>query len=456
MPQRHRELRMLCASVSLWPHLPDGEPGQDEFLSPGFGWCDGAMLDLGMAYTADLHLHSPFAYACSKNLTLENISARAKVKGIDVLATADFTHPKWREDLRAKLTSRGDGLHFFNGVNFLLGTEVSCVHSQGGRSRRVHLLVFVPDFATVDRLVQRLAQEGNKLESDGRPTLKMSAKDFTRLALDINPATVIIPAHVWTPWYGVFGTKSGFDSLEECFLDMTPQIHAIETGLSSDPAMIWPIAELSQRTIVSFSDAHSPAKLGRELTVFQGEPSYRGFAEALTKQGVEYTVEFYPEEGKYHYSGHRKCGVRQTPEETQNLGSRCPVCGRHLTLGVLHRVASAYSGDQPGNHIPRLNDEDGFVGSGQGRPPFIRLVPLAELIADALGRGPATKGVVTEYNRLTQELGSEIEILISAGLDALEKVAGEKLARAILKARAGDVEVEPGFDGVYGKVHVNV
>lgn len=415
---------------------------------------------MGMAYTADLHLHSPFAYACSKYLTVENISARAKVKGIDLLTTADFTHPKWREDLRAKLTPRGDGLYSFDGINYLLGTEVSCVYTQGGRSRRVHLLVFVPDFATVDRLVQRLAQAGNKLGSDGRPTLKMTARDFTRMALDINPATVIIPAHVWTPWYGVFGTKSGFDSLEECFLDVTPQIHAIETGLSSDPAMIWPIAELSQRTIVSFSDAHSPAKLGRELTVFQGEPSYQGFAEALANQRVEYTVEFYPEEGKYHYSGHRKCGVRQTPQETQNLGSRCPVCGRPLTLGVLHRVASSYPRDRLGISIPAKNDEakddaDGFVRSDQGRPPFIRLVPLLELIADALGRGPATKVVVTEYNRLTQELGSETAILISAGLDTLEKVAGEKLAQAILNARAGDVEVEPGFDGVYGKIHVN-
>jgi len=417
--------------------------------------CEGAMLDLGMAYTADLHLHSPYAYACSKNLTLENITARAKVKGIDLLATADFTHPRWREDLGAKLKPRGDGLYTFNGVVFLLGTEVSCVYSQGGRSRRVHLLVFVSDFDTVDRLSRRLTALGNKLESDGRPTLKMSAKDFTEMALDINPATVVIPAHVWTPWYGVFGSKSGFDSLEECFLDITPQIRAIETGLSSDPAMIWPIAELSQKTIVSFSDAHSPAKLGREITVFQGEPSYQGFAGALANQGVEYTVEFYPEEGKYHYSGHRKCGVRQSPEETQNLGSRCPVCHRPLTLGVLHRVASAYSQGPLENHIPAKKPEDGFLRSAQGRPPFIRLVPLVELIAGALERGTATKAVVMEYNRLTQELGSEFHILISAGLNALESVAGEKIAQSILKARAGDVVVEPGFDGLYGKVRVN-
>ncbi|PKB73614.1 MAG: hypothetical protein BZY75_00975 [SAR202 cluster bacterium Io17-Chloro-G7] len=417
-----------------------------------------------MAYTADLHLHSSFAYACSKNLTLENISAQAKLKGIDLLTTADFTHPKWREDLRAKLTPRGDGLFSFNEVNFLLGAEVSCVYPQDGRSRRVHLSVFVPDFATVDRLVQRLAVAGNKLESDGRPTLKMSARDFAEMALDINPATVIIPAHVWTPWYGVFGTKSGFDTLAECFLDLTPQIHAIETGLSSDPAMIWPISELAQKTIVSFSDAHSPAKLGRELTVFPGEPSYQGFADALANQSVEYTLEFYSEEGKYHYSGHRKCGVRQTPEETQQLGNRCPVCGRPLTLGVLHRIASAYQGPQShqnnppgfpsGNPAFRKNDQDGFVRSQQGRPPFIRLVPLVELIAGVLGRGPSTRGVSAEYDRMTQELGSEFQILVSAGQDALVKVGGEELAQSILKARVGDVEVEPGYDGVYGKVRV--
>jgi len=410
---------------------------------------------LFMAYTADLHLHSPFAYACSKNLTLENVSARAKAKGIDLLATADFTHPKWRQELRAKLTPRGDGLFSFKGIDFLLGTEVSCVYPQDGQSRRVHLLVFVPDFATVDRLAENLAQSGAKLESDGRPTLKMSARDFTQMALDINSETVIIPAHVWTPWYGVFGTKSGFDSLEECFLDMTPQIHAIESGLSSDPAMIWPIAELSDKTIVSFSDAHSPAKLGRELTVFQGELSYQGFVDALANQRVEFTVEFYPEEGKYHYSGHRKCGVRQTPEETRSQGNRCPVCGRPLTLGVLHRVASRYTLSEMENHNTGATNAIGFVESGQGRPPFIRLVPLLELIADSLGRGAATKGVVTQYNRLVQELGSEINVLISAGLDVLEKVAEENLAQAILNARMGNVSVEPGFDGVYGKVHAN-
>ena len=261
-----------------------------------------------MSYAADLHLHSPFAYACSKNLTLENLSAWAKVKGIQLLASGDFTHPVWREELGRKLISDGSGLYTYNDIHFILGTEVNCIYSQGGKGRRVHLLLLAPDFNTVDRLTLALTRLKINLKSDGRPILSLSARDFTALALDANPECIVIPAHVWTPWYGVFGSKTGFDNLEECFQDMTPQIHAVETGLSSDPAMIWPIPWLADRTIVSFSDAHSPAKLGRELTVFEGELSYRGLAESLAHQGVAYTVEFYPEEGKYHYTGHRKCG----------------------------------------------------------------------------------------------------------------------------------------------------
>ena len=285
-----------------------------------------------MGYAADLHLHSPYAYACSKNLILDNLAAWAKLKGIDLLACGDFTHPAWLGELRRKLKPGDSGLFRFNGVHFVLGTEVCCNYRQGGRSRRVHLLLFAPDFDTVDRLNLALAAgknslEKNNLESNGRPILSLSARDFTTLALEINPECMVIPAHVWTPWFGVFGSKSGFDSLEECFRDLTPQIHALETGLSSDPAMFWPIRELDRKTIVSFSDAHSPQKLGRELTVFEGELSYHGLAEAVAHQRVAYTAEFYPQEGKYHYDGHRKCGVRPSPEDTRRQGGRCPVPG---------------------------------------------------------------------------------------------------------------------------------
>ena len=403
-----------------------------------------------MSYAADLHVHSPFAYACSKNLTLENLSASAKVKGIHLLAGGDFTHPARREELGRKLTPDRPGLYIYNDVQFILGTEVNCVYSQGGKSRRVHMLLLAPDFDTVDRLILALARVRNNLGSDGRPTLGISARDFTALALDTNPECIVIPAHVWTPWYGVFGSKTGFDHLEECFQDMAPQIHAVETGLSSDPAMMWPIPWLADRTIVSFSDVHSPAKLGRELTIFEGELSYPGLAESLAKQAVAYTVEFYPEEGKYHYTGHRKCGVRQGPDDKTEHGTRCPKCGRQLTLGVLQRVQSLSEG--PGQAEYGC---DGFVRQGRHRPPFIRLLPLVEIIAAALGVGPATKRVEAEYRRLTQELGNELQVLTSAEVGDLAKVAGERLAQAVLQARLGRVRIEPGYDGEFGKIHLD-
>ena len=300
----------------------------------------------------------------------------------------------------------------------------------------------------MDRINGALANHGN-LQSDGRPTLRLSARDLTALLLDINPNCIVIPAHVWTPWYGLLGSKSGFDGLEECFLDLAPQIHAVETGLSSDPAMNWTIPELEDKTIVSFSDAHSAPKLGREMTAFQGDLSYNGLVHALANQGVAYSVEFYPEEGKYHWSGHRKCGVRQSPENTAEQGNLCPVCHRPLTLGVLDRVRGYAGGDWTGRRDP-----DGYIRSNEGRPPFIRLIPLAELIADTWGRGQATKGVQREYQRITGELGSEIKTLIWAEADDLIKVAGEKLADAVLRARTGDVQVDPGYDGLYGKIRI--
>ena len=409
-----------------------------------------------MSYLADLHLHSSFAFACSKDLDLENMAAWAKVKGIDLLASADFTHPTWLRELRAKLDDDGPGLYRFRGTHFVLGTEVSCVFPQNGKSRRVHVLLFAPDFDTVDRINAALAKYGN-LRSDGRPTLKISARDLTEVVLNVNPNCIVIPAHVWTPWYGLFGSKSGFEYLEECFLDLAPQIHAVETGLSSDPAMNWAVPELENRTLVSFSDAHSAPKLGRELTAFQGELSYRGLADDLAHQGVAYSVEFYPEEGKYHWSGHRKCAVRQSPQDTAAQGNLCPECHKPLTLGVLHQI-SGYSG----GGLPGCRDADGFVGSKpdgfvrstQGRPPFIRLVPLAEIIAETWGRGQATKGVQQEYRRITGELGSEIQALIWTKADDLIAVAGEKLAQAVLKARVGDIQVDPGYDGVYGKIRI--
>ena len=411
-----------------------------------------------MTFVADLHIHSRYAYATSKNLSLENLTYWAKLKGIDLLACGDFTHPAWFAELAQKLECGDDGIYSFQGTNFVLGTEVSCVYRQEERQRRVHVLLFLPDMPSVARLITELARFG-KLESDGRPTLKLSARDLTELALGVNPRCLVIPAHVWTPWYGMFGSKSGFDRLENALLDMAKHIHAVETGLSSDPAMNWMVPQLSDKTIVSFSDAHSLPKLGREVTVFDAPLSYSGLSQALAENLVAYTAEFYPQEGKYHYDGHRKCGVSQHPSETDRRGIACPVCDRPLTLGVLHRVRYISQQEEdpsaPAQFEPEwqgVPDSEEFVRSPEGRPPFVRLVPLQEIIAALWDRGPATKAVQMEYMRLVAELGSELELLARAEERDLAAVAGEELAMAILQVRRGHIRVEPGYDGVYGRV----
>ena len=267
-----------------------------------------------MAFTADLHLHSRYAYACSKRLTLANMATWAKVKGIELLSTADFTHPAWLAELEENLTPAGDRDYEFDGVRFVLGTELSCVYRQGDRSRRVHLLVFAPGFEAVRGIREMLIKLDSKLNGDGRPTVKASARELTARLLEIDEACMVVPAHIWTPWYGMLGSKSGFDALDECFGDMARHISAVETGLSSDPEMNWGVPGLAGKTIVSFSDAHSLANMGRELTVFGGEAGYRDLAAGLKDNGVERTMEFFPEEGKYHLTGHRRCGISQTPD----------------------------------------------------------------------------------------------------------------------------------------------
>ena len=404
-------------------------------------------------FVADLHIHSRFAYACSKNLTLEGLASTALIKGIDLLATGDFTHPAWLAELEASLTEVDAGTFRYGGVNFVLGTEVSCVYKQGGCSRRLHLLLFLSSFEAVRGFNAELDDRGVKLEGDGRPSVKMSARDLTSLALDIDSSAIIVPAHIWTPWYGMLGSVSGFDSLEECFGDMSPLVHAVETGLSSDPAMNWAIPGLQGRAIVSFSDAHSLPNLGRELTVFHGKPTYRAFADALGGNGIAHTIEFYPEEGKYHYNGHRNCGVSQSPDQTAGQDdSRCPVCGRPMTLGVLHRVRSL-STELP-LEAEASPGSGGFISSPEGRPPFMRLVPLEELLAEALEVGRRSKRVATVYSKLCAALGGELAVLAEAEGADIRAVAGERVAEAVLRARTGRVLVEPGFDGQYGKVSV--
>ena len=400
-----------------------------------------------MSYVADLHIHSPYARSTSNRLTFDNLALWARTKGIDVLATGDFTHPEWLQDIRSGLREAGNGLLQRNGVFFLLGTEVACVSRQGGRSRRVHLLVLAPDLGTVECLNKVLATKG-RLESDGRPILHVSPRDLVCTLLDINERCLVIPAHLWTPWFGLYGSKSGFDSLEECFGDVARNIHAVETGLSSDPAMNWRVPSLDRVAIVSFSDAHSLPSLGRESTVFSGVPSYAGFAEALKNQGIEYTVEFYPEEGKYHYSGHRRCGIRYSPLDVAEKGAACPVCGGCLTLGVMERV------DELAAREVKTRVDGGLVRADNGRPPYRRLVPLRQVISESLGYGVGTKKVQATYQHLTSHFGSELAVMIEAPLSDIASVCGERVAGGIERVRTGDVLVEPGYDGVYGTVRV--
>lgn len=400
------------------------------------------------SFVADLHIHSPYAFACSKALTLDNLAAWARRKGIDLLATGDFTHPAWAAELRANLVAGQDGLFQYGGVRFVPGTEISCVYRQGGRVRRIHMLTMMPTLDAAEDFTRRLSEYGN-LSTDGRPTVSLSARDLLALALDCHPEAIVMPAHAWTPWYGVYGSRGGFDSLGECFGDLAHLITAVETGLSSDPAMNRAVPELDTRSIVSFSDAHSLGRLGRELTAFQGELSWDGLAAGLRDSGVAFTVEFYPEEGKYHYSGHRSCGVVYGPAEEAANGTDCPVCGRALTLGVLHRV-SRLAKRPLGGELPP--DSRGLIDPGDPYPPFARLIPLQEIIASVHGVGVNTRRVTREYDALVDHVGSELAALLYASSQDLMPVAGETLTEAILRARTGEVTVKPGYDGVYGAV----
>ena len=423
----------------------------------------------------------------SRAISPETLAWWADVKGIDVVACGDFTHPAWLAELRRKLRPAGDGLFAlreeadsdlqgrlaadgirafddFAGIRarFVLGTEVSCVYPQGGRTRRIHLLVLAPDFAAADGLREAFAPFG-ALDSDGRPTLRLSGRDLAEAALTVSPRCEVVPAHAWTPWYGVYGSKGGFDALEECFGDMTPHIRAIETGLSSDPAMNWRLPELDGRTLASFSDAHSARRLGREFTVFAGAPGYGAIIEGLRTGGVEWTGEFHPQEGKYYYDGHRKCGARVAPEDAGD--GRCPACSRQMTRGVLGRVNAVAMRSAPSDEAADAGKErDGAAdadrerrgagGSEERRPPFRRLVPLEEIIAEALGRKVGSKAVSGAYFRAVRGAGTELRALTEADAEEIAAAAGERIAEGVMRARAGDVSVEPGFDGQYGAVRI--
>jgi uncharacterized protein (TIGR00375 family) len=395
-----------------------------------------------MKFVADLHLHSAYSRATSKSLNFDTLSSWAKLKGIGLLSSADFTHPVWFKEIKSKLKDIGNGLFEYGEIKFILGTEISCIYTQGGRQRRIHCLLFFPEIKSVEEFNSELGKSSN-LSADGRPIIGLSAKELLELSLSINEKAILIPAHAWTPWFSLYGSNSGFDSIDECFGDLSKYIYAVETGLSSDPAMNWRTKDLDNRSIVSFSDAHSTPKMGRELTIFDTDLSYAGILKALKKEKISMTVEFFPEEGKYHFTGHRSCGIRHSPRETAKLGIMCPKCAKRLTVGVMHRVDQLAEGSRPEGYKPG------------GRPPYKMMVPLQEIVAEVLGSSVSSEKVRGEYMSLVKELGSEMSVLLKAKLPDIEKVASSRrMAEAVDKVRRGDIKVDPGFDGVYGTVKI--
>lgn len=407
-----------------------------------------------MKMIADLHIHSRFSMATSKEGTPENLDSWARKKGISLIGTGDFTHPVWREELKERFVSEGNGLYRLRdafvkeesrkfpgeGTRFVVSGEISSIYKKNGKTRKVHNVILLPSLEAADAMAQRLEKIGN-IHSDGRPILGLDSHDLLEMMLDVCPEGILIPAHIWTPHFSVLGAKSGFDSVEECFEELAPYIHALETGLSSDPAMNWRISKLDRYQLVSNSDAHSPSKLGREANLLDIDCSYEGLYRAIqTGEGLEGTVEFFPEEGKYHFDGHRKCGVSLSPVEAERLGGICPVCGKKLTMGVDHRVE-------------QLADRaEGFVKKDGKK--YESLVPLPEVISTCMGYSAASKKVQGCFEQMIQTLGTEFDILRNVPSEDIKSCAGERIAEGIENVRTGNVKRIPGYDGEYGKIEL--
>jgi uncharacterized protein (TIGR00375 family) len=376
---------------------------------------------------------------------IDGIAAGAKQKGIGIVATGDFTHPTYFEEIKQKLKSAEDGSGFYqhSGIRFVLGTEVSNIYSVNRKVKRIHLLVLAPSLEVAAQINEALGKRG-KLASDGRPILGMRAEETVELIMNISPHCEVMPAHAWTPWFGVFGSNGGFDSIEECFGTQSKHIHALETGLSSDPAMNWRLSKLDKYSLISNSDAHSQAKMGREANVFEfaeGKINYSELIDILRKKDAKRfieTIEFFPEEGKYHYDGHRDCKVSLSPSESLKHNNLCPVCRKPLTIGVMHRVealADRPEGAKPANAIP-----------------YRSIVPLPELIAAVLSK-PTTSTKVSElYQKLVPALGNEFSVLLDVDISKINAAAGAEIANALQKMRAGEVKMRPGYDGVFGEL----
>lgn len=444
-----------------------------------------------MKIIADLHIHSKYSRAVSRDMTPENLDIWAQKKGITVMGTGDFTHPKWFEELKEKLEPAENGLYQLknsrsrvfsqNGqsralaiaaisTRFLLTVEVAVIYSKGGKVRRIHHLVFAPSFATVEKINKKLAKIGN-LAADGRPILGLDSKELLKIVKDADPAAILVPAHAWTPWFSVFGSMSGFDSLKECFEELTPEIFAVETGLSSDPPMNWRVPALKNIALISNSDSHSLRKIGREANVFDCALSYQNIMEAIQSRDQKKflrTIEFFPEEGKYHYDGHRDLRHCQSPEETKKAGGRCATCGAKVTVGVLSRVeelAKKLPNNNEFKSIPTKfkafqaihRNTIGIHGntSLKKKIPHRSLVPLQEIIADIYGVGVASKRVQSAYEAMIEHFGSEFAILLDTPYEELARHSPE-IAEGIACVREGKVIITPGYDGEYGKVAIRI
>ncbi|MFH1046008.1 MAG: endonuclease Q family protein [Candidatus Omnitrophota bacterium] len=395
-----------------------------------------------MMFIADFHLHSKYSRATSKDMDLDHIAEWAKLKGIALVGSADFTHHLWLSELKSKLKPAQEGLFVYRDMHFMLTTEVSNIFSKEGRGRRVHNMIFAPDFTTVDKINDELAGYGN-LSADGRPMLGLDCVSLVEIVLGVNPRCLIVPAHVWTPWYSVFGANSGFDSVEQCFEKYSKNIFALETGLSSDPAMNWRLSSLDRFSLISNSDAHSPSRLGREANAFECALDYNSIVEALKKKDKTkflYTIEFFPEEGKYHYDGHRNCNILYSPKESIAKHNLCPVCGRPLTIGVMHRVEQL--GDRPAGYVPA------------NAIPFKNMIPLDEIIAESKGLSKAAQAVEQEYRLIVQRFGSELAVLLEIPEAELARGCSPRLVQGISNARSGKVKISPGYDGEYGKIEI--
>ena len=410
-----------------------------------------------MIFSADFHIHSRFSRATSKTLDFEKLYIAAQLKGITVVGTGDFTHPKWFAEIEKKLEPAEPGLFRLKKeiaqycdevvplachqkVRFILVTEISCIYKKNDKTRKNHNLIFLPDLHAVERFNSTLDKVGN-IQSDGRPILGLDAKDLLDILLNTDDNGFLVPAHIWTPWFSVLGSKSGFDTIDECFEDLTPHIYAVETGLSSDPPMNWRVSSLDRFTLISNSDAHSPNKLGREANLFNTDLSYFSIHSSIRSGNPDDfigTVEFFPEEGKYHLDGHRKCNIRMQPKETLDHQGNCPECGKPLTLGVLYRVEAL--SDRPENYQP------------VNRPSYTNLVPLNEVLSEILGFGPATKRVKNTYRSLLERFGSEFNILLRINDSELEENGIPLLGEAIKRMRQGQISLSPGYDGLFGSI----